>query len=425
MKEIKLPTRTMGWLLAGVMVCLAGTVSAERTDRPGNLRFESRVRVAHDDNVAQRPEDKQSSMRLSQESTLWGSFRGETTFVGLRYQLGLHWYEDRDDDNTDINHEADVTWNQTLSRRFSFGVGNTLRVTDRPELVREDGTIQRQESSYVYNSVRSTFTAVTTPRTNLDLSGRYALLRYDEDALADRDDYDLVAGGLTFRARAAAETSAFLDLRAESIDYIGAGKTQRDDILFPGADRVDAGARRQVPDRSADTLSAGLGIEQGLGADTSASIRGGVSYREFKAANTDSDTSPYVEGRVNYHYSPATRFVMSASYQLAQSSLISYVRQERTSADLRVSHDMTPRLQVMLVGGLVHSEYDREKTVSTLDPEAVESGSETAFTARARAAYRIGSNNWLEAGWQFTDLDSDLRDGYKRNVFDVAWRIRL
>lgn len=427
MNEMKNTRRTAGWLLAGAMICLAGTVSAERADRPANLTFENRLRLAHDDNVGQRAEDKQSSLRVNQEATLSGSFRGENTFVGLRYQLGLHWYEDRDDEDTDVNHEADFIWNQTLSRRFSFSLADTFRITEQPELVREDGTLRRRDSSYLYNAVRGTLSAVTTPRTSLNMSARYVLLRYDEDALAERDDYDLVAGGLTLRGRVGADTSAFMDVRAENIDYRGAGQTQRDDIEFPGADRerVAEAARRRVPDRSADTLSAGIGIEHSLGADTSAMLRGGVSYREFKAANTDSETSPYAEGRLTYHYSPATRFVISASYQLAQPSLISYVRQERTSAELRVSHDVTSRLSLVLVGGVVHSEYDREKTVDTLDPDEVESGSETALTTRARLAYRIGSNNWLEAGWQYTDLDSDLRDHYTRNLYDVAWRIRL
>jgi hypothetical protein len=35
--------------------------------------------------------------------------------------------------------------------------------------------------------------------------------------------------------------------------------------------------------------------------------------------------------------------------------------------------------------------------------------------------------NWLEAGWQYVMLDSDMpnRESYQRNRIDIGWKIQL
>ena len=44
-----------------------------------------------------------------------------------------------------------------------------------------------------------------------------------------------------------------------------------------------------------------------------------------------------------------------------------------------------------------------------------------------RLSYRLNRVNWLEAGYQFVMLDSDLagRESYERNRVDVGWKIQL
>ena len=41
--------------------------------------------------------------------------------------------------------------------------------------------------------------------------------------------------------------------------------------------------------------------------------------------------------------------------------------------------------------------------------------------------YRVNRINWLEVGYQYVELESDLvnRESYDRNRFDVGWKIQL
>ena len=54
-------------------------------------------------------------------------------------------------------------------------------------------------------------------------------------------------------------------------------------------------------------------------------------------------------------------------------------------------------------------------------------GTEETYLASLRFSYRINRINWVEAGYQFTKLDTDLnnRESYDRNRFDIGWKIQL
>ena len=52
---------------------------------------------------------------------------------------------------------------------------------------------------------------------------------------------------------------------------------------------------------------------------------------------------------------------------------------------------------------------------------------ENAILVSARLSYRIGRINWIETGWQYVKLDSDVQDrvSYDRSRIDIGWKIQL
>jgi hypothetical protein len=391
------------------------------------VSFETRLRLGYDDNANRTEEDRQGSFTTAAGATVSGALRLERAFLSLRYSAGLTWYENRrTDEDIDWTHSVDFVWNQTLSRRFSFGITNVFRYMDRPEVIRDDGvTLQRRDATYVYNSLQGTLSSVLSTRARLDASGRYILLRYDERVTAEREDYNTLVGGLTLRGQITPDTSGFLDTCVEQIDYPKEGRVQADPIEMPGAD-ADV-VQMTVPDRSADTLSFGLGLDQVFSPGVVGLFRLGVTHKEFEAANTGSTTWPYAEANVTLSPTPAFRVALGISHSLYQSSVVTYVNQRRTAGTLRLGHDVTTRLQANLSAAVVFSRYDDDESVDDLATEQARDGDETAVTFGARFSYRLGHGNrhWLEAGWTRTDLASDIREDYYRNVYDLAWRMRL
>ena len=415
--------RAIRWAMAAGLMASTAALGA----RPRNVSFETRLRLGYDDNVNRTEEDRQGSFTTAAGATVSSALRLNRAFLSLRYSAGLTWYENRrSDQDIDWTHSVDFTWNQTLSRRLSFGITDAFRYVDRPEVFRDDGvTLQRRDATYFYNSLHATLSSVLTTRARLDTSGRYILLRYHERVAAEREDYNTLVGGLTLRGQFTPDTSGLLDARAERIDYPKAKRVQVDPIEMPGAD--EDVVNRVVPDRSADTLSFGLGIDQVFSPGMVGLFRVGVTHKAYAAANTGSSTGPYAEANLTLLPNPGFRVALGISHSLYQSSVVSYVNQRRTAGTLRLGHDLTARLQANLSAALVFSRYDEDESVDELAVDEVRDGDETAVTFGARLSYRLGHRNrhWLEAGWSRTDLASQIRDDYYRNVYDLAWRMRL
>ncbi|MDV7401386.1 hypothetical protein RZS08_58755, partial [Arthrospira platensis SPKY1] len=58
---------------------------------------------------------------------------------------------------------------------------------------------------------------------------------------------------------------------------------------------------------------------------------------------------------------------------------------------------------------------------------------EEVVLVSVRATYKLNHSNWLEAGWQYQDFSSDLRDSfgnelrssYERNRLSIGWKTQF
>jgi hypothetical protein len=102
----------------------------------------------------------------------------------------------------------------------------------------------------------------------------------------------------------------------------------------------------------------------------------------------------------------------------------SYLSQNRTYLSLSFAHDFTTKLSFYLSGAYSLNEYEEDYS---LDAATAENADENSYLASARVTYRVNRINWLEIGYQYVELESDLvnRESYDRNRFDVGWKIQL
>ena len=241
------------------------------------------------------------------------------------------------------------------------------------------------------------------PETRLDLSGRYITLIYDTDSPAkDNNDYYSIVGGLTLRQQLASRSTVMGDLRYQTLTY------------------NDSNAEFN---RDAATIFAGLGVEQTFSPQLLGSLRGGVESRSYDDDLYDDNTKPYVEGSMTFLPTPATRITASASYTIYESDVDLYLSQDRTYLSLSAAHDFTAKFSVYASGAYTINAYTEEYSLDSQLGDA----DENSFLLSARLSYRVNRINWVEAGWQYVQMDSDLenRESYKRNRIDIGWKIQL
>lgn len=401
-------------VVAGVLLALTASAWAASATSP--LHVNNRLRIGWDDNVYQVDSpstsglSKQDSFRIIEEIEALVSLNFERTYLGLRYRPSLIWYSDRDNSSTDFLNDLDLNFIHNFSPTLSLSLSDTLRSSQLPEL-QDSNYVVRQNDDNIYNAAIATLSYTLRPETRVDLSGRYIILEYTEsdyqDASGarishDNDNYYSVVGGLTLRQQFASLTTLMVDGRYQALVY---------------------GDADEANNRDADSFFGGLGLEQTFSPQLIGNLRAGVEHRVYDNDTFDDNTKPYGEVSLTFMPSPATRITGSASYSLYEADVASYLSQERIYASLSLAHDFTAKLSFYLSGAYTLNSYDAEYSLS----ESLDDGDENTYLVSMRLSYRVNRINWLEAGYQFVMLDSDVtnRESYERNRVDVGWKIQL
>ena len=400
MKQIRL------FIVAASLLALASPAFAESP-----IHLNNRLRLGYDDNVYQAGEatasdgsvithEETDSFRIIEEIEALVNLNLQRTYLGLRYRPSFVWYSDRDNDDTDFLHDVDLNFVQKITPALALSISDTLRASQLPELQDENYVVRAKDDNY-YNSALATLSYNVRPETRLDLSGRYILLRYTEEA-NENDNYYSAVGGLTLRQQLASRTTLMGDLRYQTVVYDEA---------------------EEAFNRDANSVFAGLGAEQTFNPKLLGSLRAGVEQRMYDNDAANDNTQPYGELSMTFLPTPATRITGAASYSIYESDVASYLSQNRTYLSLSFAHDFTTKLNFYLSGAYSLNQYEADYA---LEAGAVDAD-EKSFLVSARLAYRINRINWLEVGYQFIKLDSDLvnRESYDRNRFDIGWKIQL
>ncbi len=398
----------MNWktfLLASVAVLFAlqGVVLAQSEGRAYQLV--NRLRLEYDDNIREEVKgEEDESVKVIEEVEFIGNISLEQTFLSLRYMPGFVYWADRDEDNEDIHHALDFILNHEFTPRLALGVKESLKIAELPELM-DRGTVVRQQNDYTYNTVNGNLSIHLRPETRFDIAGRHILLRYDEEDVADQGDYDILVGGLTLRNQFVPETAVLAEFRAESMEY----------------------ENTDVVDRGSDTMEIGLGLEQIFSASLLGSARAGFMEKDMETAS-GSESSPYGEASLTFLPSPDTRISLGASFALMETDVYPFANQERTRFFASIAHDITARLSAYLSTGYSIGDYSEDDIATGAESDTTllnNSGSEDIAQVSARLTYQVTKSNWLETGWQYYNVESDLRGDYERNRIHLGWKVQL
>ena len=403
MKQIRL------LIVAGLLLTLAIPVMAAPIAADTPFHLNNRIRLGYDDNIYQTDEDSasgrdpQGSMRIVEEIEVLVNLNLERTYLGLRYRPSLIWYNEREPHSTDFLNDLDFNFTYNFSPLLSLSLNDTLRAGQLPELEDGEFTVREDDDNY-YNSAVGTLSYNIRPETRLDASARYITLIYDSASPAKKNnDYYSIVGGLTLRQQLASRTTVMGDARYQTLTYNEA--------------TMDS-------NRDADSIFAGLGLEQTFNPQLLGSLRVGMETRMYDDSAYDDNTEPYIDVSATYLPTPATRFTLSGSYSIYESDVAAYLSQVRNYISLSAAHDFTAKWSFYISGAYTLNSYSADYS---LDSDIAGDADEDSYLVSARLTYRLSQRNWLEAGWQYVMLDSEVtgRENYTRNRIDIGWKIQL
>lgn len=390
------------WLaILGMTIITTAAMAAEQNP----FHLYNRLRLGYEDNVYQVSSEvgETDSFRIVDEIEALLNLNYGHTYLAIRYRPSIIWYENRKDDDMDVLHDLVFDFNHKFSETLSLDLSDTLRAGQLPELHDGDYVVREDDDNY-YNSALATLMYQMTPKTRLDLSGRFISLNYTSDSPAkDYSDYISPVAGLSLRQTLSSLSSAMLDVRYQALRY-----SKNPDGF----------------DRDADMIFAGVGYEQTISRYFIGSLRGGAEHRMYKQDDYDDNTQPYIEAALTFMATEDFRTTLSGSYSIYESDIANYMSQDRAYVSLSAAWDITTKLSAYASAAYTRSSYDADYAKHI--PE-LEDGVENAYVGSARLSYQIGRRNWLELNYQYLKLDSDIkgRQSYDDNRIDLAWRIQL
>ena len=364
-------------------------------DETRSFQLKNRVRFEFDDNIYETKTDKQESFKVIEEVEFLVNLNLPQSFVGLRYRPTFVWWSDRPEDDTDIHHDLDLILSHNFTERFSISVKDTLRLAEQPQEI-DRGAVIRENNDFLYNVGDAKLAYLLGRGTRFEAGYRNTLLRYDNDQTAELEDYDINTAGVTLRQQVFKKTTLAGDYRYESIKYDG-------------------------PDRGSDSQYAGLGLEQIFSPNLVGSLRAGYQMKEFNDSTIDDANDPYGEASFTFLPSPRTRITAGAGYSLFEADVYPFASQDRTMTFISLAHDLTAKISLYLSGSYQLSTYNADQSIV----DGVEGGDENVYQGSARASYKVNRSNWIEVGWQYVDLRSEVREDFDRNRIELGWRTQI
>jgi hypothetical protein len=382
-------------LVAAAVVAAAPLIALAADGSSHNFEVNNRFRIGYDDNIYESKDDATDSFKLIEEVELLVNFNLEQSYVGLRYRPTYQYVADREPDDSDFHHDFNIVVTHEFTPRLSLSAKDTFIISEQPQLM-DRGAVIRENGDYSYNVADGTVVYLLKPETRIDVGGRYTLLRYDDDVVSETEDFDIYAVGASIRQQLSGTSAAALEYRREDVQYEG-------------------------PDRGSVSDFAGVSVEQAFNPNLVAVARAGYQMKSFEDDAIDDSTAPYGDVSVTLMPSPATRITAGAGYSMYESDVFPYANQDRTTMFLSLAHDLTARVSCYLSGTYYMGEYDKSEAIAPVASD----GEEDVSQLGARVSYKVNRSNWLEAGWQYLNLSSDVREEFDRNRLELGWRTSI
>lgn len=376
-------------LIAMLVGAVAGQIVA---DGERNWSLTNTLRVGYDDNLYRSNRNEDDSFFIKDILDLgWRASLSDRTDISLKTQLiGLV------DEDANFYPNIYAVLNHAVSPRVLLSLSDYFRHDDRTGEVVDGKSDERY--NYYYNRVQLDSSYVANEKTRIQLSLANAIERGDTEI----ENYDTTRNsvGLSVgRELQPQQTRLNLGVNFSTLEY----------------ENIDS-------DYDQMTASAELGHT--FNPQWSGVVGGGVDFIDanYRERPDDSYSQPRANIGLTYTPSPRTRISGSYSYQYETANNTNYIGSANQEVRLGVQHDLTAKVTLQGTARLQERNYEEEDQQTT---GAVPSADEERVVLAARVSYKLNRNHYLEAGYEFADVNRDTGDDWQQNKVDIGWRVEI
>lgn len=389
----------------------APQLSSFQTTKPWSVS--ASLRGFYDDNYATAPSgpNKVDSFGFEVSPSVELNWTLPQTYVGLSYNYGLRYFEDRAKNSADHSHQADLKLNHTFSERYRVDASNSFLYSQEPEL--GVGTPLRIDTSYIRNVASADVTAELTEQLSSVVGYSNTFYDFDQEgsgsisSLLDRTEH-LISANLRWQAMPS--TVGILGYQYGMVGY-------DDENLLTDTPVIKSDVR---DNRSHYLL---VGADHSFNPQLNGSVRVGAQITDYNevdrlgGALDDSETSPYADASVTWNYSQSGNVQVGVRHG-RQATDISFINpndptaftldQEATTVYGQITRQILPRLNGSILGQYQSAEFEGVGLVG--------SNTDNFFLAGVNLSYEINKFLTGEAGYNYDDLDSDISSrSFSRN----------
>jgi Putative beta-barrel porin 2 len=356
----------------------------------------------------------------------------EGTFIGLNYTYSLRYYEDREDHNSDMTHQADLRVTHAFTDTFKVDFKDSFVDTQEPQivdLVNSTPLLRRSNSDVVRNHGSIDFNAQISRLFSISFGYENTFYDYEDEgdgsysALLDRTEH---LAKLDFQWHVQPSTIAHLGYQYGLINY------NRKDSLVPPIGGVPVpyvpGSPTDPETRNNRSHYIFVGADQTFTSQLLASVRLGVQITDFPNAvaidatspsgyrdDSNSDVSPYADASLTYTYAEGSFAQLGIRHARNQTDLAfvpgtSTAIMDQTSTTVYgiITHRITPKITGNLMGQIQISDF--AGTQSSGDTDML-------YIIGLNFNYQFNPFLSAELGYNYDRLDSDVvyADGNSRS----------
>lgn len=379
-----------------VTLSLVATTTFAAQER--SVRVSNSVRVGYDDNVY-ATSDKTDSGFITDIVNI----SGKLTFSS-RSDMLLYWQPEF---RYRMDADPEFVTYQDLYARFNHAVSQRtfLQISDRFRYQDKEGQSslgQTANQNYLENDLAGAVDYTINSVSQAKLGAGYEFRTWDDKDYGQgiaNNDYDQIR----------ADGSYIRQLKPNTTQGI---------VGLSYTDHSYEGSRGGY-----EALTIYGGVDQNFNPNLLGNIRLGLSNTDVEdsvGGSTDT-TTPYAQAGLEFNPTARTSLNGTLGYSVYRSENSFYNAQDRFNLGFGVRHDLTGKISVSSSLSYIYSLYDTDYARVGAPGDA----KDNYFKFSLRGSYQINRNNFVDAGYEYSDRWTDDFTEYDRNRIDIGWRLRL
>lgn len=394
-------------VVAGVFVSAFGVRdSSGQAVKPAENKpviFGVELRGDFTDNRDDTTTDKESTFDLFIQPSLDAILDWPTAVLTLTYAPSYRFRSNPADtqNETALFHHlvADLKWSPSNIARV--GIKDTFDVIDDPS-IQKNGETVRDDTSYVMNTTEAMANYRVSRLTEFHVDGQYSTKSYKEKEYADTSNESDVGGSLAILRQVQRTLAVVAVVKYTQYSY---EKT----LGF---------------DRGFSVMAGGLGIENMVGKELLAGVKGGYSAASYNDSELGDMNSPFVDAYLKYTPGSKIRVVGDVQHAISASTVYPYASQKATVLNLSTEWDADVKFTVGAVVYYAMGKYEvdtvSEELIDSGDYTNLKDGNQDVIGASAKVIYKFDKDTSVKLAQSFEKLDSDVRDGYDKNTTSLS-----